>query len=467
MVIDKQLLAEQGLAAYSATRARMVSFKIPGVGKPATVFFTQLTLRLEPVVDWEQKTAGTDGEKVYFNPQWFLSLSQAHRFTIIAHEGYHPAMGHHARQGDREHEDWNIACDLAINPVLMESGFEMPSNAMCAGVGKYKNFPVGLNAETYYDMIRKPKQQGGGGGEQRGKGEANPEGAGGSGSGEGEGEEHDDDDRADDSPDVGGGSEGDQGGDGEPSPDGDGGGPGECPDPGGCGGVMPKPRATQPDLKADEDKWKVAVAQAAQTAKQIGQLHGQLERHVEEVLKPKYDCWAILHNFVSQFAKVEQSYARPNRRFLQQGIIMPTLSGQKLGELLVAVDCSGSISQDDLDVFAGNLETIAEMYECKLCIVYHDIPVTRVEHWEPSDGPLKLRPHGGGGTSHVDVMDWLNRYSRDSAHDPQCIVAFTDLYTQFPEKQPDLPVLWGVYGTESPYYKRPKAPWGTVCEIRN
>ena len=436
------------MQAYSEARAKMVSFKVKGVSKAATAFFTSLTLRLEPVVDWEQKTAATDGKVVMFNPQWFLGLPEPQRFAIIAHEGYHPAMNHHSRQGDRELARWNVACDLAINPPIVESGFDLPPNAYYPGRGPHKDLPIGLSAEGYYELLKKGEEdeddQGDSGGagapgaasqdgeEQDGRGDRNGEG----GEGEGDGPAKDD-------PESGLGA----------SPD--------C-DPGGCGGVVPKAIPDAAETKRDEDGWRVAVSQAAHAARQMGDLPGCIERLVDDTLKPKKDVWQALRNFVSQFAKVDLSYARPNRRYLQQGIIMPSLSGEKLGELLVTIDTSGSITDEDLAIFASNLQLIAETYGCRLAIAYHDTKVQETQYWDPTDGPLKLTPKGGGGTSHVAVLEWMDQYLYESEHNPQCIVAFTDLYTAFPVDPPLVPILWAVYGAESKYCKRPKAPWGTT-----
>lgn len=466
MVVNKQVVEEQAMAAYSACRTRMVSFKVPGVVKPAILFFASLTLRLEPVCDWSQKTAATDGEKVYFNPQWFLGLSEDEKFFIIAHEGYHPAMAHHARMGDRDLRRWNVACDLAINPVLVESGFRPPIGVLLPGEGDFSHLPAELSAEEYYQRLSNEEKQDDG---RRSK--STPDDSG-----------DEDDDQRDgegvgDSSGNEGTNEGDEGADGERQPgeqedatdgEGAGGSCGEstgCPDEGGCGGII-KPKQHQPvDSDKQESDWKVATAQAAQQAKRMGELPGSLARLVEKSLQPKQDPWQILRDFVAVHAKVEQSYQRPNRRFLQQDVIFPSVSGEKLGELVVFIDCSGSITSEDLNVFAGNIQLIAEMFQCGLTLVYHDVPVTHVQKWNTGDGPLKLNVYGGGGTSHVPVFEWLNKYLPVCEEEVPCVVAFTDLYSYFPDKAPPVPVLWAVYGAESKYYRRPIPKFGTICEL--
>jgi predicted metal-dependent peptidase len=455
---------KKALEALSDTRARMVSFKIPNVQKPAILFFASLILRLEPTIDWSIKTASTDGEKLYLNPEWWLGLRPEERFTICAHEVAHLAQLHHLRQGHRNIETWNLACDLAINSWLSEAGFVIPEAGCLAGRGKYGWLPHGKAAEEYYDLLTRngggdggqQQQQGGGGGgggqqqKQQPKQQQQQQQ---DGDGEGEGEP----------------GEGDQPGDGQgdqPGEDGgaqppDAGRPGRpASDPGGCGTVEPSPK-DEAERSEKEGRTKIAVVQAAQAAKSQGKAPGWMDRLIDQMLVAKQDWKELLREFVTRTARNEHSYRRPNRRYLQQGLIMPSLRGEELGDVIVTVDCSGSIGQEELDSFAAELQSIVETFICKVTILYHDIPVTHVQQWCPTDGPLKLKPHGGGGTSHVPVFDHIQRKLQDD--DAPCIICFTDLYTDFPDKAPQLPVLWAVFGNDRCTQR--DVPFGQLVKI--
>jgi predicted metal-dependent peptidase len=109
---------------------------------------------------------------------------------------------------------------------------------------------------------------------------------------------------------------------------------------------------------------------------------------------------------------------------------------------VVAVDTSGSIGQAELDRFAAEVQGILDAYDVHLTVLYHDTEVTEVEEWSPADGSIKLRPIGGGGTSHCCVFKWLE----ERGLDPNCVICLTDLYTDFPPACPALPVLWAVVG---------------------
>jgi predicted metal-dependent peptidase len=441
----------------------MACFRVPGVGKPATLFFTTLLLRLAPAADWSVPTFATDGRKLFFNPDAALRLSRDELFGVLTHEVYHVAMAHHARKGARDLSIYNVACDLAINPVILAAGFALPAGALEPGKGDYQSLPPGLSAEAYYDLLTRPGQGGEGGDDEReaaprqGRGEDDDPVAGGEDDAppgqeeEGEGEGGGAEDGAPPGEEAGGGAD-----DAAPPPR-------EAPDPGGCGGVIEPPRSTPAELKGEEARSQVALAQAYQAAKSMGSVPAWLERLVEAALQPREGWRETLREFVSRHARQEHSWSRPNRRFAQQGVHLPSLQGEGLGDVIVTVDCSGSISQRELDVFAGEIQGILETYECSLLVLYHDVPVTSVQKWAPGDGPLKLRPRGGGGTSHVPVFEWIAGKAAVEAPDAPCVVCFTDMETTFPDKAPALPVLWCAYG-HSRYFQKP--PFGRVVEIR-
>lgn len=420
----------------SEARARMVSFKVEGVSKPATVFYTSLLLRMEPACDWSLETMETDGEQLRYNPEYVMGLPLPELFGVLAHETLHPALGHHARRGDRDPSTWNLACDAVVNPQLIQAGFKLPPGVAMPGRGQLACVKANheLSAEQVYDLLQEEqpdpdeKPQGGdqGAGSGDGQEQGQPESGEGQSDAEGQGE--------------GQAQEGPR-------------------DPGGCGSVTEPQDGSPAAAKEAEAKWQVAVAQAADMARKIGTLPGGMDRLIGEVLHPQADWKQILREFVSRFARSERSWASPNRRFIQYGMVLPSLRSEELGDVVVAVDTSGSIRQKELEVFAGELQGILEVYECSLTVLYHDAEVLKVEHWQPTDGPLKLSPVGGGGTSHVPVFDWL---TANDHGDAVCMICFTDLATEFPDTEPLTPTLWAAVGD---YHKSVKIPFGRLVPV--
>ena len=392
--------AEQAAArALSAARVKLI------LGRDAkSAFFATLALRLNPEPGWDLETMSTDGRVLRYCPKFVQELSSDELVGVLAHEVMHCALAHPHRRGMREHTRWNIACDLAINPILRDSGFVLPSGRLMPGEGDHANLELGHSAEEYYSALANdapvPESQ---------------------------------------SPDSGTGSG---------SPDSE----GEAGDPGGCGQVIDP--GSPADGRQQEAEWQVAVAQARQAASGRGELPGGLGRSVERVLHPPADWRSVLRTFVSMHAKNDYYWVRPNRRFIAQGLYLPGLHSEELGDVVLAVDTSGSIDEKLLGVFSAEVNAVLGAYDCAVTVLYHDNAIQKVQSWHSSDGPLVLEPAGGGGTSHVCVFDWLNQ----SNLNPACVICLTDLETEFPDSPPAVPVLWAAVGDAS-------APFGQVVPI--
>lgn len=196
---------------------------------------------------------------------------------------------------------------------------------------------------------------------------------------------------------------------------------------------------------------KVQVAQAAQAAKMMGKLSANLQRLVDEVLQPKVNWADVLWRFMQKCRNDSRTFARPNRRFISQGMYLPSVSGEAMGEMLFAVDCSGSITPQQINQAAAEMTKVFEHFRpAKLHVVYFDSSVSHAETYEAGD-VLNIRPHGGGGTAFSPVF----RYAEEHGIEPVACVFLTDLYCSDFGPEPDYPVLWVSDGAD-------KAPFGEV-----
>jgi predicted metal-dependent peptidase len=196
---------------------------------------------------------------------------------------------------------------------------------------------------------------------------------------------------------------------------------------------------------------KIQVAQAAQAAKMMGKMSANMQRLVDEVLQPKVDWRTVLQRFVEKARTDQRTWSRPNRRFISQGMYLPSTSGEVMGEMLFAVDCSGSIDQDTLNQFAAEISKVKD--DCcptLIHVVYFDSEVSHHETYTPDDA-LDIKPHGGGGTAFSPVF----RYAEEHDINPVACVFLTDLYCSDFGAAPDYPVLWVSNG-------RDNAPFGEV-----
>ena len=359
------------------------------VGAP---FWGVLSLRLAPVEDASVSTMQTDGVSIRFNPNFVAGLSRAVLRTSIAHETLHCAALHHTRRGDRYLRRWNIACDYAINPLLVEAGFEMPDGILLDPAY------AGMSAEEIYDKL--------------------PHDAGNNG----------DDGDDQDSDDPGG-----MGGVADPPPS-DAGASAQ-PNPLGQSGAPVPSRA---DLARQEEVWAIATAQAEATAKAMGIGASDAARAIRAQVAPKVDWRDVLRRYLSAAAKSDYAWTPPNRRYVARGLYLPSLRSETLGPVVVAVDTSGSIDDTTLATFAAEITAILdEAAPAAIHVVYCDDAVAGTETYAPGD-VIELSPRGGGGTAFRPVFDWIAR----SDIQPVCAIYLTDLDGRDFGPEPDYPVLW-------------------------
>ena len=196
--------------------------------------------------------------------------------------------------------------------------------------------------------------------------------------------------------------------------------------------------ANDPISEMERNDWKIATIQAANAAKAQGKLPGCIERFVDELTNVKVDWRERLRRFITERAKDEYTWTRPNRRYLSAGLYLPGLYSENMGTIAVVTDDSGSIGNDVLQAFASEIAGIRDAVRPKQTIVIScDAKVNHVDELEPDD-EFKLKCHGGGGTDFRPPFKWLDRRGIR----PAALIYLTDMYGPFPEQSPDYPVMW-------------------------
>jgi len=211
------------------------------------------------------------------------------------------------------------------------------------------------------------------------------------------------------------------------------------------------------DGKKEEAEWKVAISQAANAAKQMGRLPANLERLVGNLVDSKVDWAAVLREFVKATAKGDYTWSRPNRRFIGQGMYFPTMHSESIGEMVVAVDTSGSIGQKELDQFASEITAIMEdVSPTNVTVIYCDTEVAHTETFTKEDMPLVLNAKGGGGTDFRPPFEWVEKKGLE----PACFIYLTDMYCNSFPSPPPYPTLWVSISHLN------EAPFGQVVEMQ-
>jgi predicted metal-dependent peptidase len=377
-------------------------------------FFGSLLFRLKGRECRSIKTMATDGVSLFYNPDFVETLNAATLAGTLAHEVMHPALHHHARRSGRDPERWNVACDYAINPLLIDAGLSLPEGVLIDD--RFR----GMSAEQIYNLLES---------------ELEPE--------QDSGHESQDDESGEE--------ETNDSSDGDSNP------PSAPVTDGGIGQVLDAPEADEESQTIEEQarEWEVAVSQAATVAKQAGKLPAGLKRTLEGAAEATVDWREMLRRFWSETSPADYSWMRPNRRHIWAGVYLPGVIREGVGEVAIAVDCSGSVNPRQLKLFEAEVRSIVECQRPeRVYVLYFDAEVHKVETYEAGQ-PIRLNPVGGGGTDFGPCFDWLDEHGIQ----PQSLVFLTDLYGSFPQMAPAYPVLWASTGGR-------EAPFGEVIPMQ-
>ena len=381
-------------------------------------FFGSLLYRLKDRESRDVRTMATDGVSLLWNPEFVETLTAATLAGTLAHEVMHPALHHHLRRSGRDPKKWNIACDYAINPLLVDAGLKLPEGVLL------ENRFRGMSAEQIFNLL--------------------------------ESEEHTD-------PDSGNDQQASASADSNDNQDGN-----ESSDPsapetdGGIGQVLDAPLNApgksddSPTEQEQAREWEIAVKQAMTVAQQAGKMPAGLDRTMEGVAEAAVNWRELLRRLWSETTAADYSWMRPNRRHLWRGLYLPGVVKEGVGEIVIAVDCSGSISGRQLRLFEAEARSILEGQRPeRVYVLYFDAAVQKVEIYEAGQ-PVSLNPVGGGGTEFSPCFEWVE----ERGIMPQTVIFLTDLYGSFPSSAPSYPVLWASTG-------RRQAPFGEVIPMQS
>jgi predicted metal-dependent peptidase len=140
---------------------------------------------------------------------------------------------------------------------------------------------------------------------------------------------------------------------------------------------------------------------------------------------------------------------------VSSGLYLPSVYREGVGTIVIGVDTSGSIGEEELRQFAGEISAIADQAQPDMIhVVYCDAAVSSTQEFGPSE-PIILEPKGGGGTDFRPVFEWVSQ----NAIQPICLIYLTDLCCHdYPPLPPPYPVLWV---TDS----RRTAPFGETIKL--
>lgn len=182
-----------------------------------------------------------------------------------------------------------------------------------------------------------------------------------------------------------------------------------------------------------------------------GTIPGELEFYIDKLINPEIPWHHHLRRFMNAFARDDYSLRRPNRRFMPQ-YILPGMFSEKIGEIVVGEDVSGSVTKFQHQHFVAETKSILKgLKPDKVTFIQWDTRITKVDDLKLPKDADRVRMKGGGGTNVNPLMQW----AKDNK--PVCLIIFTDGFFGRPHIDPRVPVIWVING--NPHFK---APFGKV-----
>jgi predicted metal-dependent peptidase len=367
-------------------------------------FWGNLATRLKLVENSEWlSTAATDGRHFYYCEKFIDSLDDDELVFLFGHEVGHIVYDHMGRRGDRDPQIWNMAGDYLINDMLITNNVgKRITKVPILWDPKFRD----MTAEEVYDDLMKNavKVQMTLDMHMDGTGEEGEDGKGSDGKSKSSGIKIDEE-----------------------------------------------------TAKKMRDEMKEAILQSAQAAG-AGNVPSGIKRLINQFTAPKMRWQDLLRIQLESSLKNNYSFMRPSRKAWHTGAVLPRMLPAEHLDVVIAIDTSGSITEDMVRDFLSEVQGMMEMYTTYSILVFtFDTevynPVTFTE-----DGFEDLADYdvqGGGGTD----FDVCYQYMKDNDINPKQFVMFTDGYPFSSWGDPDYcDSLFVVHGNETI-----EAPFGVTA----
>ena len=402
-------------AQKDTAERKLKRVKIGLMRNPKFALWSGILMVGDTIVDDKVPTACTDGRDEIYGRKFVEEQTDKGLSYVVLHECLHKAFRHLSiwRGLFKQNAQLaNMACDYVINLMLEEIDpehkfIEQPTMDGKT-VGLLDKKYAGMNSKQVFDLLKKEqkkKQEEGGGGE--------------GGEGQQSFDEHDWD-----------GAE----------------------------------SLTKEEVKELEREIEQAVRQGQMQHERLnGKGAGNMGRELDDLLNPKIDWKDALREFIQQTCanKDTSSWRRPNRRFLYQNIYMPSLIGEQCGRLVVGIDTSGSIRQEEITRFLSEVAGIVDLVHPEgIDLIYWDHKIAGHEEYDMNtlqSLATSTKPCGGGGTSPACVMEYIE----EKHLEPVAVLMFTDGYIGNWGDNWKHPLLWVIQNGGS----RIEAPNGRTINM--
>lgn len=393
-------------------------------------FYGLLLMHMVYSIEEDLPTACTDGVRITFGPEFLEQLSDSELDFVMMHEILHVVLQHCARGGDRDHERFNIACDIVVNSnILLENNMDLSSITLkCEGGPSMHLAPDGkeghlYTAEQVYEMLppsppgkKRPNSGDAKGRARREQGEI---------------------------------------GDRHASPSWD-------------------DHTRWSVMEEDDtlrDVWVKQFAEACEAISIREKINGRgllplfAQRLLEKLRDPQTDWRTILNEFVQEEVN-DYSFSPPDRRFQDSPFFLPDFNemgkSDEPSDILFMIDTSGSMTDREITAAFSEVKGAVDQFggSLKGWLGFFDAAIVEPKPFESVEDVLRIRPAGGGGTDFQIIFEYVHQHMQDKP--PACIIIMTDGGAPFPQEHlaQDIPVLWLIDNDQV------EPPWGKVARIK-
>jgi len=353
-------------------------------------FFASLSRRINKQASKAIPTAGVTVNKetlqfeMLYNPDFFGALPENHIKGVLIHEFYHLVFEHVTSRKPEgvPHLMWNIAADLSINCLIGKDN--LPENCCYPGVDKFEKYPSGKTAEFYLEMLKDDEQFQGEG-----------EGSGGCGDGEG-----------DQSAGSGKGSDS-----------------GQFDSHEGWGEISED--AKQIAQERIKDIIKKAADETNAQSRGWGTVSSGVRKQIMERLKTRVNWKKVLRAFIGNAQRADRtsSIKRINRRF---PYIHAGRKVNRIANIAISIDQSGSVSDAELNAFFNELNKLADLATFTVIPFDSKVAENKVYVWKKGE-KRKWERVLYGGTDFDAPTAYVNKRNFDGH------IVLTDLYAPKPK----------------------------------
>lgn len=405
-------------------------------------FYGLLLMHMIYSIDENCETASTDGKRIYFGPEFLEQLNDTELDFVMMHEILHVVLQHCLRQGDKDNEQFNIACDIVVNSNIL---FSENMNIKAITLRKFGESmhlaPDGkegyeYTAEQVYNMLppqpkgAMPKKSSTG---SMGNSDNDAQGGNPKGSALGRAKQKQ----------------------GEKSQS-----AAVWDDHNRWG--MEEEDETLRDVWVKRFEDACEAISIRDPSNQRGLLPMFAQRLIDELKKPQTDWRTVLNDFIQEEI-ADYSFTPPDRRFDDSPFYLPDFNDKDdlAKDILFMIDTSRSMSDEMITAAYSEIKGAIDQFDGKLqgWLGFFDAAIIEPKPFSNEEEFRIIKPAGGGGTDFQIIFEYVSKHMQDDP--PVSIIILTDGYAPFPEESLSMgiPVLWLLNNDNV------EPPWGKTARI--